>query len=66
MLNFLDGAGYSNAQGADAGPRLSQTFTNVSTASYERGPVIPGGWGDREVGVRLRSGNFRCVGAFRQ
>jgi uncharacterized protein (TIGR03437 family) len=44
MFNYLDGAGYSNAQGGDARPRLDQTFTNVSTASYERGPLTPGGW----------------------
>lgn len=43
MFNLLDGATYSNAQGGDAGPRLDQTFTNASTASYERGPLTPGG-----------------------
>lgn len=44
MFNLLDGAGYSNAQGADAGPRLTQTFSNLSAASLERGPLTPGGW----------------------
>lgn len=45
MFNFLDGSSYRNASGADAGGGLvSPTFLNVSSASFEPGPLTAGGF----------------------
>jgi len=45
MYNYLDGTSYRNASGAEAGSPavISPTFINVSAASYELGPLTPGG-----------------------
>ncbi len=45
MYNFLDGSSYTNSSGDDGGTpaTISQTFLNVSAASYELGPLTAGG-----------------------
>jgi uncharacterized protein (TIGR03437 family) len=45
MYNYLDGTSYNTAAGAEAGSPavITPTFVNVSAASYERGPLTPGG-----------------------
>jgi len=43
VFNFLDGSSYSLARGTDVGGgAVATTFTNVSSASFEPGPLTPG------------------------
>ncbi len=43
IFNFLDGSSYSVARGTDVGGGMvATTFTNVSSASFEPGPITPG------------------------
>jgi len=43
IFNFLDGSSFSLARGTDVGGgAVATTFTNVSSASFEPGPITPG------------------------
>ena len=45
MYNYLDGTSYNTAAGAEGGSPavITPTFSNVSAASFELGPLTPGG-----------------------
>ncbi len=45
MFNYLDGTSWNTAAGVEAGSPavITPSFVNVSAASFERGPLTPGG-----------------------
>ncbi|MBI3679088.1 MAG: YHYH protein [Acidobacteria bacterium] len=66
VFNFLDGASYSNAQGADIGGGITTpTMQVISALSRERGPVTPGSLlaGDSLFGAALADRTEAAAGA---